>query len=125
MEKILRLVHLRYLKDEVLLVLETAIQGFFLFKHNASYAEFFYDFTRFNSSSDPLTKKQKILALIVTTLPAYIRAKLQKYFADIQTKLANYHQLKPSEKVFLKLFPWLMAITRGANFLLNAKYLLN
>lgn len=78
-----RLVSLRYLKDEILLAIETLVQSYFVFRHEASYAEYFYDFKRVKASGDNIPKKIKLLVVILTTLMPYLKGKFERIFNDI------------------------------------------
>jgi len=74
-------VNFRYFQDELLFLLETFLQSYFLTKYNATYAEYFYGYARKDISSSPITmKKKKLLVLIFTTFLPYLRKKMEQVY---------------------------------------------
>ncbi|KAL4511987.1 hypothetical protein ABPG72_012832 [Tetrahymena utriculariae] len=124
-DRVLRLVKLRYFKDEILLISESLLQSYYLFVHDSTYAEFFFDLKRFTLDGESPSKKSKILAILIQTLVPYIKAKLDRIFNDIKAKLANHDILSKKQEIFRQAYPTLVTVFRAINITLNAKYLLN
>ena len=72
------LVSLRYYQDEILLLIETALQSFFMKKFNSTYAEYFYGYTRKCTANNMSPKRKMMWVVLLTTFLPYLKRKAEK-----------------------------------------------
>jgi hypothetical protein len=77
-------VHLRYLKDELLLLLELLLNAYCLLRRGSSYAESFFGYTRAGKN---LTKKRLLAMLLLECFIPYFREKIRAHFEKCKAKL--------------------------------------
>ena len=98
------------------------LNGLAFAKKNASFAEFFYDYTR----DAPRGSARRALALMLlfeSGLP-YLRAKLAARFRVLRSRADGGEALSAAERLFCVLFPLVNLCVGFCNFALQARYLL-
>lgn len=115
-----RLVRLRYWQDELLLLVDWAVKLFYLSKHTATYAEYFYGFER--GQTQPLTKNALKASVLLACYP-YVRNKLEQHYNSLKME-HPVEEMNWRQKAFYYLFPLVVTLWDLFDLALKFLYLL-
>ena len=85
------LIRFRYFGHEFALLIESALQLYYLRHYSATYSEYFFGFKRSLLSKEgviPFTTAAKLYSYLFETFLPYLKAKTDDYFIDQQRELS-------------------------------------
>lgn len=115
---------MRYFRDEFLLALEGLLQLYFVFRHNSSFAEYYFDFRRLNLRKGS-QKLVKVLMLVLDVAAPYLTQKLDKMYQQAKQQRGKKLPINRLQLLVLKTYPTLYTALALLNWYQNISYLLS
>ena len=124
-----KLTPLRYFTQEIAVVINFCKDFYYLLKHKATYAEYFFRLERESLLKPESTKAHSKLRLLlhtaVVTLVPYLANKLETYFNQLKEEEQNEgKKLNAAQKLFTKVFPYIYALVNITQVLMRFRFLL-